>query len=616
VRALRFVHRSLCRVCILESLKQRNSCPHDRGKLTVRSLRPNRAVNNHLSTLIVRCTRAAALTGAAAADVACDWTGALCTLQQHLDSACPLGELTCTWPGCGDSLLRRHIATHEHDACGYRPLTCPHAGCGSVMAAHSLEEHAAGCSHAPLPCPNAGCGALLAHAEVGGHLDVCPAVPMVCAVLGCGVHATRGSMDAHLQADSGRHLALLSGRLLAAEAAVAAADSRARTAEAAAAARILACEERAAAAAATATLADTKSASLERQLRALESQAAARANDAAQSSRKRRADTSAEDLAVALPGQPATLEARGCAEQWTALPISRRTLVGHTQSVWACAFSADGKVVVTGGRDAMLRLWSVDTEVPCATLSGHGDGINACALSPDGTTLMSGAFDAMLKLWSMDTYACRATLVGHTAGVKCCAFSPIGSIALSGSFDGTLRVWNVTTGECLTTLQAYVSACTFGADGTTIAAVNQSCFKSWTLPTGEERDCTNWRKDSSYRILPWSRALSPAGTHFLAACTDHALRLWDPASGECVGTLAGHESSVCACTFSADGMMVASSDDHGTLKLWDARTGACLRTMPQLCADALTVCAFSPDGRTLLAGGKSPQLLSLDAAAP
>jgi hypothetical protein len=225
-----FCHHSFCRVCIVASLKQRKSCPHDRKFLSERGLVPNRAVNDHLNKLTVRCTGAATLTGAAA-DAACDWTGALSALQQHLESACPMEDVTCKWAGCGAVLARRHIAAHEQDACGFRLLTCPHSGCGSTMAAHSLEQHAADCSHAPMVCPNVGCGALLAHADVEGHLDVCPSVPMVCSVPGCGVNVTRGSMDAHLQANIGHHLALLNSRLEAAEAAAAAADSRARASE-------------------------------------------------------------------------------------------------------------------------------------------------------------------------------------------------------------------------------------------------------------------------------------------------------------------------------------------------------------------------------------------------
>jgi hypothetical protein len=323
--------RSFCRVCILASLKQRKSCPHDRKFLSERSLVPNRAVNNHLSTLTVRCTRAATLAGAAAGAAACDWTGAPCALQQHVESACPMGEVTCKWAGCGGALARRHIGAHEQETCGFRLLTCLHAGCGHVMAAHSLERHhAADCSHAPVACPNAGCGALLAHADVATHLDVCPSVPVVCAVPGCEVHATRGSMDAHLQADIGRHIALLSGRMLASEAAAVAADSRARASEAAADARILACEQRAAAAVAAATLADTNSTALERQVSALESQLAAHtahADGVGAASRKRHAVVSAEDVTAAPSADDAAaLEARGGAAQWPALPAPRLTV--------------------------------------------------------------------------------------------------------------------------------------------------------------------------------------------------------------------------------------------------------------------------------------------------
>jgi WD40 repeat protein len=47
----------------------------------------------------------------------------------------------------------------------------------------------------------------------------------------------------------------------------------------------------------------------------------------------------------------------------------------------------------------------------------------------------------------------------------------------------------------------------------------------------------------------------------------------------CVQTLEGHSDSVRSVAFSADGQRLASGSHDNTVKVWDAATGACVRTL-------------------------------------
>jgi hypothetical protein len=70
-----------------------------------------------------------------------------------------------------------------------------------------------------------------------------------------------------------------------------------------------------------------------------------------------------------------------------------------------------------------------------------------------------------------------------------------------------------------------------------------------------------------------------------------------------IRTLAGHTSEVTGCAVSPDEAWIVSAFLDATLKVWDARTGACLLTFPV--EGPLEACAFHPDGRHLVAGGVS-----------
>jgi WD40 repeat protein len=52
---------------------------------------------------------------------------------------------------------------------------------------------------------------------------------------------------------------------------------------------------------------------------------------------------------------------------------------------------------------------------------------------------------------------------------------------------------------------------------------------------------------------------------------DGTVKLWDPITGRDRCTLVGHTGKVFAVRFSPDGMILATGDSGGTIRLWRAR---------------------------------------------
>jgi WD40 repeat protein len=46
-----------------------------------------------------------------------------------------------------------------------------------------------------------------------------------------------------------------------------------------------------------------------------------------------------------------------------------RTLTGHTDGVWSTAFSRDGKLIVSGSEDTLVKIWDTQTG---DEVSSHG----------------------------------------------------------------------------------------------------------------------------------------------------------------------------------------------------------------------------------------------------
>lgn len=99
-------------------------------------------------------------------------------------------------------------------------------------------------------------------------------------------------------------------------------------------------------------------------------------------------------------------------------------LTGHTGRVSRISFSPDGRTLVSGDDDNMLRLWDVNKRTEIGILEGHIGGPNTILFSPDGSIFVSRDDDNTLRIWGVDTQTQIHTLEGFTGSLKSVSFSP------------------------------------------------------------------------------------------------------------------------------------------------------------------------------------------------
>jgi WD40 repeat protein/serine/threonine protein kinase len=279
---------------------------------------------------------------------------------------------------------------------------------------------------------------------------------------------------------------------------------------------------------------------------------------------------------------------------------NQRTLCGHTNAVWAVAFSPDGKRIVSGSQDHTLIIWDVQTGREVRTLKGHTDLVHGAAFSPDGKRIVSGSIDRTLKVWDAETGHNILSLNGHAGPVAGVAFSPDGKWIVSGSGDKTLKLWDAETGEELRTLKGHtmmVPGVEFSPNNTRIVSASTDGYmKLWDAQTGQVVLNINGR--TGYVA---SARFSPDGKRLVSGGDSNEVRIWDIQTGQEALTLKGHTGPVLSVAFSPDGKWIISGSKDKTIKKWDAQTGREILTFRGHTLHVRSV-AFSPDGERITSG--------------
>ncbi len=263
-----------------------------------------------------------------------------------------------------------------------------------------------------------------------------------------------------------------------------------------------------------------------------------------------------------------------------------RSWVAHAGIVTSVVFSADSLRVLSGGSDKTAKLWDAATGQLIRTFENPGE-VSSVALSPDGTRALAAIWkssptaanapvtsSATLKLGDTASGRLIRNLDGHSETVLAVAFSPDGTRMLSGSGDKTVKLWDAATGRLIRTFVGHsseVTAVAFSPNGATILSGDETALNLWDVASG--RLIRSFEGKSGYAMV---------------------------ALGEGATALSGK-----SVAFSPDGARVAANGQgqDNSVKIWDAATGRLVRSFPGDEAEIFTI-AFSRDGAQLVAGGQ------------
>lgn len=222
-----------------------------------------------------------------------------------------------------------------------------------------------------------------------------------------------------------------------------------------------------------------------------------------------------------------------------------------------------GTLCSAGYLDQTVKIWNLTRKVQVAELNGHRASVNCMQIGSHYNLLITGGRDAVLKLWDINLAtqvyqeetssledqqtSCIHTFVSHTDEITALSFDTLNLV--SGSQDKTIRQWDLLTGQCIQTidLSSIVKANAFAS-----ISMSSSTIVSSDPPIVGSVQCFD--------------AALATGTK------DGIVRLWDLRVGKVIREIEGHTNSVTSLKFDSFNLISGSLDK--SVRIWDLRTGA------------------------------------------
>ncbi|KPA81548.1 hypothetical protein ABB37_03892 [Leptomonas pyrrhocoris] len=206
-----------------------------------------------------------------------------------------------------------------------------------------------------------------------------------------------------------------------------------------------------------------------------------------------------------------------------------KVLVGHQGWVWTTAVEPGNKWFATGGFDAIIKVWDLETGALKMNLTGHKEAVRSIALSRVSPYMFSGSDDHSVKCWDLERNEVVREFFGHKSSVHCVAAHPTLDVVISGSRDKTVRVFDLRSRAVVHTMSGHT-------DSVMSLVVQQ-----------EE-------------------------PQVISGGSDGFIYLWDLASGKPVKRLTRHKKPVRGLTFTASGSALVSCGAD-EIRVWDLPSG-------------------------------------------
>ncbi len=278
---------------------------------------------------------------------------------------------------------------------------------------------------------------------------------------------------------------------------------------------------------------------------------------------------------------------------------------GHTKTVKAVKFSADGKFLATGGEDQTILIWKTNNWSKSNSLVGHINTVNGLAWNSEGNAILSASLDGTLKIWNLQQpFETNYEICNF--GPWQTPFTPDGKYFAAPSSDKKMVVYEAANGKTLLTLGEQSGLCgEISKDAKTLVTASfDGVVRIWDLPGGREIQTL---KGHTARVDGISYLNNSRQT---VSVGDTTLRVWQTSTENEVKIIPFNESPF-RVTVTPEESKVVVAFYNGMVKVLETKSWTELTTFS--CKTGIQEIIISPDGKTVAVfSGKDIELWNLE----
>jgi WD40 repeat protein len=258
-------------------------------------------------------------------------------------------------------------------------------------------------------------------------------------------------------------------------------------------------------------------------------------------------------------------------------------------------YSPSGKRVLTASDDGNARIYRVSGRSRLLLRLRQGSAVNEARFSRDGALVVTAGEGGSARIWNSRSGALLQRL-RHGGPVVSAEFSDDGRRVITASDDHTVRIWDVATGALVSTTSfgGRVHGARFSPDGDLAVVVKEDEAEHFQSALIDARRGGVLHELDARGAT--SGSFSPDGQLVVTTDNDRNARLWNPRTGALLKTLPQPDGSVLDADFSPDGTRLVTASKGGASIVWNVRTGAQLYVLTGPTNPILTA-SFSPNGR-------------------
>lgn len=285
--------------------------------------------------------------------------------------------------------------------------------------------------------------------------------------------------------------------------------------------------------------------------------------------------------------------------------VSSLAVPGNSNRVYGGTYSPDGRSIAIWGQRGRVESFDPATKLPRQVVPCKGGGIREAAYHPSGRSLAMGDSFGVVRVWNLDADPAAATYLGHGDEVDCVSFVPGTGDLVSGGDDRRVHRWDAATGR---TRRVYEPRHDFWVwrvetDGRTLLSVGMGQVYSHDLASGRLLSTLAPPAPATLKMhygvaLGPGGAGGPGGERFAARLGESGIRVGGLASmrSEFEVPLEGQGD----VAFSPDGRSVVAGGFTRTLEI-DAATGRVERSLEGQ-AGMIRCVGYDPTGHWIAGG--------------